>query len=282
MGGITAFRGGNRYAAARAVAVLGVMLASGVATAQQASWNVHPALTDSVTLQLSAFRPRVETTAHLNSSTGAIGTDIDFENTLGFSDSKTIPALLASVRLGARWKIEAEYFALKRSGTRTLNRTISWGDQTFVLGTTVNSEFDSDVYRLSVGYSFIKDNQKELGVVLGFHVTDFNTSIAAPAVGAQSGDGLAPLPTIGVYGAYALSPRWLVSGRADYFSLNYDDYDGRLLNFGAGVEYRITRNFGAGLAYRYVDYDLTATKTRFTGGFQYRFSGPVLSVIGSF
>jgi hypothetical protein len=123
---------------------------------------------------------------------------------------------------------------------------------------------------------------KELGIALGFHVTNFKASIDSALIGGQGGDGLAPLPTIGIYGAYAITPRWLVSARADYFSLNYNEYDGSLMNFTVGVDYRFHRNFGAGLAYRYVDYDVTATKPKFTGGFEYKFSGPMLYVNGSF
>jgi hypothetical protein len=282
MHGFASPRIGKGRWAALAVMVPVAVLACGAANAQQASWNVNPGLTDQWTLQLGAFQPHVDTTAHLNSSTGARGTEFTFEDTLGMADSKTIPTFLASVRLGQNWKIEGEYFELKRSATRTLNRTINWGDQTFPVSASVSSEFDSNIYRLSAGYSFIKDNQKELGAVLGFHVTDFKASLAAPTFGAQSGNALAPLPTIGAYGAYAFNPRWLLSGRADYFSLNYNQYNGKLLNFSAGVEYRFVRNFGASLAWRRIDYELTATKSNFNGGLEYKFSGPMLSLVGSF
>src|SRR5262249_19585565 len=150
------------------------------------------------------------------------------------------------------------------------------------LGTVVSSDFDSDIYRLSAGYSFVKTNEAELGVALGLHVTDFKLSLNATGIGGQTGDTLAPLPTIGGDGADALTPRGLLSGRVDYFSLNYQDYDGRLLNFSAGVDYRFTRNFGVGLGYRYVDYDLTVTKAKFDGGVNYNFKGPVLYLVGSF
>src|SRR6185295_18234301 len=113
--------------------------------------------------------------------------------------------------------------------------------------TNVHSQFDSDIYRLSGGYSFLKDNKSELGATLGFHVTQFKTALSATGVGANSNDTLAPLPTVGLYGAYAFTPQWLLSGRVDYFSLNYNDYDGKLINFSAGVDYRFTRNFGVGL-----------------------------------
>ena len=86
---------------------------------------------------------------------------------------KTHVSILGKLRLGQRWRIEGEYFALNRSGTRVINKTINWGGNTYPIGITVNSEFDSDIYRLSAGYSFIKSTRSELGVALGLHVTDF-------------------------------------------------------------------------------------------------------------
>jgi hypothetical protein len=266
---------------ARIVLALVTLGGCGAALGQDAS-GAHPGLTDRWTFQLGAYRPNASTTAHLNSSTRAIGTEISFEDDLGFSDSKTVPALLASVRLGERWKIEGEFLTLHRSSASTVSRTLNWGDRTYTVGTAVSADFDSDIYRLSVGYSFLKNNQAELGVVLGLHVTDFTASLAASTVGGQTGDALAPLPTIGLYGAYAFTPKWLLSGRFDYFSLNYNDYDGSLKNLSLGVDYRFTRHFGAGLAYRYVDYELNSTKSRFTGGVNYRFSGPMLYLVSSF
>ena len=245
-------------------------------------WSVHPALTDRYSLQIGAYFPQADTTASLNGTGGRIGTSISFEDDLNLKDRKTVPAILGNMRLGEKWRLEAEYFSLHRSGARAVGRTINWGDQTYNVGTTVSSEFNSDIYRLSLGYSFIKDNQKELGAVLGLHVTDFSASLAAPVAGARTGDGLAPLPTVGLYGAYAFTPQWLLSGRVDYFSLNYNHYDGSLTNFNVGVDYRFTRNFGVGLAYRYVDYKVTATKPAYTGEMQYKFSGPMLYGVASF
>lgn len=261
---------------------LAAMLACGNAAAQGTGGGVHPALQDQWHFQLGAYLSKVDTTAHLNSSTGGRGTQLSFENDLGFDDSKIMPAFLASVRLGERWKIEFEYLSLSRDSSRAISRTINWGDRTYTIGTVVSSDFDSDIYRLSAGYSFIKDNQKELGVSLGFHVTDFSLGLAATGIGSQRGDALAPLPTIGLYGAYALTPKWLLSGRLDYFSLNYNEYDGSLVNVSAGIDYRFTRNFGIGVAYRHIDYDLTVTKSKFNGGVEYKFNGPMVYVTASF
>jgi len=269
-----------------AVQIVMVMTATGyscLAAAQASSWSVHPGLEDRWNFQLGAFFPNVDTTARLNGAGGLIGTEINFEDDLGLKDRKSTGSFLASVRLGERWRIEGEYYSLSRNGTRTLSRTINWGDQTFVASTAVNTTFDTDIYRLSVGYSFIKNKEAELGVALGLHVTDIAASLVGTggAVG-QAADTLAPLLTIGVYGAYAFSPRWLLSGRIDYFSLKYNEYDGSLLNLTAGIEYRVVRNFGIGAGWRYVDYDLDVTKARFNGGVKYKFKGPALYATASF
>ena len=261
------------------LAVLGLAVC-GLAAGQERT--SHPALSDRWTIQIGAYVPNVDTTAYINSTSGARGTSVSLEDDFNLTDRKSMPSILAGVRLGERWKIEAEYYSLHRSGARSISRTINWGDNVYAIGTTVSSEFNSDVYRLSGGYSFIKDGQRELGVALGLHVTDFETAVSAAGVGANSNDTLAPLPTVGLYGAYAMTPKWLLSGRVDYFSLDYNEYGGSLINFTAGVDYRFSRHFGAGLAYRHVDYDVTVTRARFNGGIEYKFSGPVFYAVTTF
>lgn len=272
----------NRFTAAIqwGLASLGIF-ASGLAIGQE-TWTVNPGLQDGFTLEVGAYAPTVKTTARLDSATLGAGTSISFEDDLGLDDRKVQASILGKLRLGERWRLEGEYFALDRSGTRVIDRTINWGGNTYPIGIVVNSEFDSDIYRLSGGYSFIKNTEAELGVSLGLHVTDFTMSLEGVSVAKRTGDALAPLPTIGLYGSYALTPRWLLSGRVDFFSFSYNDYDGSLVNLVAGVDYRFTRNFGVGLGYRYVDYDLDVTKSSFSGSVQYEFSGPVLYLVGSF
>ena len=91
-----------------------------------------------------------------------------------------------------------------------------------------------------------------------------------------------PLPTLGLYGTFAVMPQLLLRGRVDFLSLKYEDYDGRLVNWMGAVDWRFTRNFGAGLGYRYVDYRLDATKPDFRGQVKYRFKGPTIFVNAAF
>jgi hypothetical protein len=71
-------------------------------------------------------------------------------------------------------------------------------------------------------------------------------------------------------------------GRVDYLSLEYDEYDGSLINWLAAVDWRFAKNWGAGIGYRFVDYKLNVTKREFYGEVNYRFKGPTLFLNAAF
>jgi opacity protein-like surface antigen len=54
------------------------------------------------------------------------------------------------------------------------------------------------------------------------------------------------------------------------------DYDGELYNFAGGIEWAFTNEMIAGLGYDYYKYNLTSTKDRARGEFDYQFDGPKL------
>jgi hypothetical protein len=262
--------------------VLGATLCGFASGQETAAGKVHPSLRDKWNIQLGVFSAKIDTSVQLDSRATGAGTSVNFEDDLGLADRETIATFLASVRLGERWRIEAEYFSVHRSNSRTLDRTIVWGGDTYPANTVVNSDLNSDTYRLSGGYSFIRDDKRELGVTLGLHVTDISATLSSAGVATHKGDARSPLPTIGIYGAYAYSPQWLLSGRLDYFSLNSGNVDGSLVNFTAAVEFRVSRHFGIGAGYRHVDVDVTFTGAEFTVSPDSRFSGPTFFVATSF
>ena len=115
------------------IALLGIFF-SGLAAGQPSSWTVNPGLQDRWTLEVGAYAPNVKTTAHFDSTTLGVGTSVNFEQDLGLDDRKVNAQILGRVRLGERWRIEAEYFGLNRSATNTINRTINWGGNIYPIG----------------------------------------------------------------------------------------------------------------------------------------------------
>ena len=84
---------------------------------------------DSFWGELSYFYPTITSTARLDlTSTSRPGTTIKLEDDLDLDDRKGTPYLTLGMRLGERWRLEFEYYQLNRSGARSIDRQIEWGD----------------------------------------------------------------------------------------------------------------------------------------------------------
>jgi len=236
---------------------------------------------------LEYFYPTIDSTIRFDAT--AIprpGTEVRLEDELDLAERKGTSYVDLGMRLGERWRLELEYYSLERSATKALGREVHFGDFTFPLGADVDSRFDSTVYRLTGGWSFIKHDRGEAGVALGLHVTDFKVQLSGQGNDILAGVGFrveerkqqVPLPTLGLFGSYVVTPQVLLRGRADYLSFNDGRYDGRLLNWLAAADWRFDRHIGAGLGYRYVDYKLRSTASDFTGEVRYAFRGPTIFV----
>lgn len=264
--------------------------AVGAAFAAFASSAHAQNIEDRYWLEAQAFWPDIDTTVRVEGNGGLIGTKIDLESDLKLKDRKSLPAFFAGARFGDHWSIIGEYYALDRGGSASASRDIAFDDVTFPAGATISSEFNTDVYRLAVGYSFVRNDKVDLGASLGLHVTQFEVALegqgrignASIQSQARKRDALAPLPTLGLYGAYRVAPRLSLGGRVDYLSLKVSDYDGRLINAEARASYRLFKNVGVGVMYRYVDYDLEIEKDRWNGEVAYKFKGPAIFLQAAF
>ncbi len=239
---------------------------------------------------LEYFYPTISSTVHMDAAaTARPGTTISLEDDLELSKRKGTPYTNLGFRLGETWRLELEYYALKRSASRMSARQIDWGDTTFPIGATLNSTFDSTIYRMTGGWSFVKTPEVEAGVGFGVHVTDFKTLLSGQGSGPE-GLGfqtevhrqLVPLPTLGGFATYMVTPRLALRGRVDYLSFSYGDYDGSLSNSMLLLEWRFGKHFGAGTGYRYVGYKLVANRSDFPIDMRYAFKGPTIFVNAAF
>ena len=251
------------------------------ARAQEAAPN-HPALTDKFYFGVGAFVPKTSTSAQVDSTTLGAGTNIDFERALGMTTQKTVPDVFARWRISDRWRLEAEYFELNRSGDKVLQQDITWDGITYTANTRILSKFDFSDIRVSGGYSFFRTKDKEIGVGFGFHVATYDVGLTTTAFGDDTKKVLAPLPVLSAYGQFALTDRWAVGGRLDRFVVSYDKYDGNVTSIGLDVNYQPFRHVGFGLAYRSLFIVLKATGNAYTGQFNQSFQGPLLYMNASF
>ena len=240
--------------------------------------------------ELEYFFPTISSTARLDfPGTNVPGTEVSLEDEMGLSDRKGTPYVLLGMRLGETWRLEFEYYKLDRSATRTIQRDIHWGDIEFPASADITTSFDSAVYRLTGGWSFYRTPQAEAGAAIGLHVTDFKMSMAGQGNGplglsfqSEAKDQLVPLPTLGLYGSYQINDQWILRGRVDWLSLEYENYNGSLTNWVAAVDWRVAKNWGTGFGYRFVNYKLESNKDNFHGEVNYRFKGPTLYLQANF
>lgn len=228
-----------------------LLLALASATVAHAADEVakHPLLNDTFRFSLGGFYAESTTQARLGSSTGGAGVDVNFEDALGLEERKWIGEAAMYWRISERWRVDVDYFNLDRSASRALATDISWGDQTFTAGTTVNSSVQISDLRAALGYSFFRRPDKELGAGIGLHTLKFRASIDAAGIGGRTESATAPLPTFAIYGTFALTDTWALALRTDWLSLDYDKYSGSVRSSAIDVVYQPYKNiaFGVGM-----------------------------------
>jgi hypothetical protein len=231
----------------------------------------------SVTLGVYALHAR--TTVRLDSPDGTVGTTINFENDLGIGRRELSRDVTFTARFRGRHRLEIEEFGLARQGSRSNSRTLRFGEDTFDVGWELATFFDTDLLRVGYAYSLIGDDNRELGLHIGVHVTDIAMGIRASVTPGASqaeeyADATAPLPVIGLQGAYQMTRRWSLHGRAQIFRLDADDFDGVLNHVALAIEHDTFRHVGLGIAADFFELDLNSKDTGLLGAFKFQFSGP--------
>jgi len=241
-------------------------------------------LNDKFRVSLGAFYAESSTTARLSPKTGGVGADVDFEDALGLEPRSLVGEASLYWRFGEHWRLDIDYFRINRSATRTLGTDVSWGGQDFPVGASVNSTFNISDLRTSVGWSFFRRPDKEVGVSLGVHTTSLTASLENSGVGASSAtsSATAPLPTVGFYGNFALTDQWAFTLRADWLSLSYDKYSGGIRATAMDFVYQPFEHFAFGVGVHSLSLNLTVDKTDTQLKTHLLYQGPAAYVSYSF
>ena len=195
------------------------------ALAQDADdWTKWP-LGHRFTITLGAYFPYLDTKVRVDSTSGLIGTTIDFEQNLGMSDTDSLPTVSFAWRFARKHHLGVAYFELNRSGSEVTQTEIRIGDKVFNVNLPVSSFFDAEVLAVAYGYSVIFDAKKELALSFGLSIQDLTFGLQGNPSGAQivqeRSDLTAPLPTFGLLGGYAFTDKWIFRGGSAYSRWNW-------------------------------------------------------------
>jgi len=221
----------------KSAVIVAVLSASAPLTCSaDVDWGLNHALNDTLAFEFGAlYAAKASNTAQLNSTKLGVGTNVNFQDLLGMDSWAWGPDVAARWRMSEKWRLEASYFWISQNGSKGISQDIQWGDVVFPVNTQITSKLNFSDFRTSVGWSFYKTSDKELGVGVGLHVLSYQASLSSLTLGTEGGNVLAPLPVISAYGGFALDEHWSVQARLDIFSLTYQQYHGSITSVGLDV-----------------------------------------------
>jgi hypothetical protein len=215
-----------------------------------------PQITDRLVFNLGGYLTEFSSTASAGSGSG-IGSAINLEQ-LGLKDESDVLRFDGLYRFNAKNALVFGYYGFSRDASGELDEEIDFLGLRFV-GDYYASN-DVDAYTIGYRRSLINTGRIDAGLSLGLSTFDFRVALEGEVVVIGDGndplpiierrvsakDLLAPVPSVGMFINYALSPRLILNLAAGFFDLDIDDYDGRYLEIRASIDWFFARHWGLG------------------------------------
>ena len=244
------------------------------------SEDLHPYLERGFSLDLGVFFPDRELDLRINGSLVGDNDEIDFDRRRRVEKSDEVFAAELSWRFRGRWSVVGQYFRSSDSTRAVLGEDIEWGDVVFGAGSNAAVGTNFSLTRIFFGRQLNTSKSHDFGIGGGLHWLEMGTFIegeilinGTPTASRQSVSEGAPLPNIGAWYKYSISPRWALRARLDLLSADIGDYDGLLLNVALGVNYRAFEHVGFGLNYNYFKLDVGIDKSDWRGDIETLYEG---------
>ncbi len=242
--------------------------------------DLHPYLESGFSLDLGVFFPDRHLDLSVNGSVGGINDEIDFDQSFNLKSADDTFAGELSWQFRGKWSIVGQFFKSSDSTSVMLAEDIEWGDAVFGAGSFATAGTSFSLTRIFFGRQLDTSRSHDIGIGGGIHWLRIRSFIegevlvnGTPAAAKHSVSAEAPLPNIGAWYKYSISPRWALRSRLDLFSADIGDYDGLLVNVSLGVNFQAFEHFGIGLNYNYVELDVGIDKSDWRGDIETIYDG---------
>ena len=136
-----------------------------------------------------------------------LGTDISLDGDLGFGGREILPDFTAWVNipfLPVLDRVNFAYWLGDFEETETLERTLTFGNQTFTLGTDLDSQVEFSLMSLSLEHFLLTSGNRDLGctigLLLGVKFVEATALLEAKDFGIREKQEMtAPFPVVGVH-----------------------------------------------------------------------------------
>jgi len=211
------------------------------------------------------------------------GANINFNRTLGGETTYNGFRADAAFRFNERHSLGFSYYRVLRNANRTISDDLTVENITVAAGAYVTSSLNFDLWRLFYNYSFYRNEKVELGLSPSVYMARMRFNVAGTAscsgtlpsctgqpvvAGFASEQLTVPLPSLGGYLNYHITPKLMSQVRLDWFYLAVgENFTGGMLEFYAGLEYRLVKHFGLVASYDRLQANVDLNKANSDSGF---------------
>ncbi len=226
---------------------------------------------------------RFETTVRIDSATLGQGTEITLEDETNLEETINIGRLDGLYRFTDRHSMGFSYYDIDRTGSRTIDREITWDGEVFPINTTLESHFRETVFKVSYAYTFLIRPKGVMAASVGLHTMKFDTGLRIfDGSRERSNSTGAPLPVVGIRGQYRFGDKWRFVGSVELFDVTVGDYSGTWSDTNLTVEHDTWDRFGLGFGINRFGLDLRSGDNKLTGTFDITFDSFVVYLKGDF
>jgi hypothetical protein len=274
-----------RFIRVRALTVLAALLVCAGATSAYAQ-SAAPE-SPSIIIRGGGLVADFNSGVRLDVSGGQRGTDISFENDLGFTKTTGSWFIDGSWHIGGRHHVYVDFVDTKRDATKAgISQPITIGDTTFQIGATVQAFVDNNYLTLDYGFGLTKNPKAEFVFTIGVSSVKVHTGFGLQAM-ATTGSSVSRslekdsqdrsiFPVPGLQFSSRVHPHVNLTGyvrfiQATLGGVKQGSADGRF-----GADFPLSHHIGFGATYYFNRVKQEGSRDTFTGKLRYRFSGPQL------
>jgi len=215
-----------------------------------------------ITLKVGAYFVTSQNTEILAKKNG-VGAAVNLQDMLGMKTDTEVLRVNALYKFNARHKVEFSYYNLENSAHKETQKAFDYNGQTIAAGASLDSTFQTEIYKLNYIYSAYQTNKLNLSFRAGLHITGISTSIKGEfgldqdteTIQDSSVSVTAPLPVAGLGLEYKISNEFSLNYTIDYFFVSYEDVTGSMTDTLLSLDYKYNHYIGLGVGFN-------STKTR--------------------
>lgn len=229
------------------------------------------------------FNSDATTTIRLDSERYGVGTEIDLEDDLGFATNMGVAFADLTWHFKSKHYLGLGYTDIDRTSTKTIDREIIWGDETYPVNGKISARFATRFVTLGYQYALYRREGFEIGPRIAIPIVSITVGAGVESASGttqkQSKEVTVPPPLVGVYFSARLHPKFYLQGNADYMKATVFGYEFDMSNYRFTGLWLATTHVGGGLSWSGNTSHIGAQKTdALNGKITYDVSGPSLFI----